>query len=319
MPGTGSGIKSVHMRLIILGAAAGGGFPQWNCACPNCTRAWRGDRAARRRTQNALAVSVNGSDYVIFNASPDLREQILATAALHPRSGKRDSPIAAVVLTGGDVDFTAGLLNLREGQRFGLYAGRRILDLLDDSAIFRVLDPELVPRRELLRDVPTRLVDGAGNDLGLSVEPFVVPGKVALYAEDTSRADLGSAEGDTIGLRISDDSGKAFFYVPGCARVSGDVARRLRGAALVLFDGTLWHDDEMIAAGLSAKTGARMGHVSASGPAGSIAAFAGLDVARKVFVHVNNSNPMILDDSPERAEAERAGWTIAHDGMEIEL
>jgi pyrroloquinoline quinone biosynthesis protein B len=307
------------MKLIILGAAAGGGFPQWNCACGNCARARRGDAAAKPRTQAALAVSVNDSDYVIFNASPDLREQILATPALQPRSGLRDSPIAAAVLTGGDVDFTAGLLNLREGHRFGLYAGERILDLLNENKIFRVLDAGLVPRRVLPLDVPTRLADGAGQDLGMTIEAFVVPGKVALYAEDASRADFGSSEGDTIGLRIADDEGKAFFYIPGCARVSADVARRVRGAALVLFDGTLWRDDEMIEAGLLPKTGARMGHISASGPDGSIAAFAGLDVARKVFVHVNNSNPMILDDTPERDEAERAGWTVAHDGMEIVL
>lgn len=307
------------MNLIILGAAAGGGFPQWNCACDNCARARAGDPAARPRTQAAIAVSANGSDYAIFNASPDLREQIAATPALHPRQGLRDSPIASVVLTGGDVDFTAGLLNLREGQRFSLYAGQRILDLLDASMIFRVLDPVLVPRRHLERDVPTRLQDGAGRDLGIIVEPFVVPGKVALYAEDTGRDDLGSAEGDTLGLKISDGDGNSFFYIPACAAVTPEVAARVRGAALVLFDGTLWHDREMIETGLSAKTGARMGHVSASGPAGSIAAFAGLNIARKVFVHVNNSNPMILDDSPQRAEAERGGWTIAHDGMEISL
>ena len=307
------------MKIIILGAAAGGGFPQWNCACGNCARARCGDPAAKPRTQAALAVSVNDSDYVIFNASPDLRGQILATPALQPRSGLRDSPIAAAVLTGGDVDFTAGLLNLREGHRFGLYAGRRIFDLLGDSQIFRVLDAGLVPRRELPVDVPTRLANGAGQDLGITVEAFVVPGKVALYAEDVSRADFGSSEGDTIGLRIADDHGRAFFYIPSCARVSEDVARRVRGAALVLFDGTLWHDNEMIEAGLMPKTGARMGHISVSGPEGSIAAFAGLDVARKVFVHVNNSNPMILDDTPERAEAERARWIVAHDGMEIVL
>lgn len=307
------------MKLIILGAAAGGGFPQWNCACANCARARRGDPAARSRTQAALAVSVNNSDYVIFNASPDLREQILATPALQPRSGLRDSPISAAVLTGGDVDFTAGLLNLREGHRFALYAGRRILDLIEDSRIFRVLDGGLVPRRELPVDMPTRLADGMGRDLGMTVEAFVVPGKVALYAEDASRTDFGSSEGDTIGLRIADDAGKAFFYIPGCARVSADVAARVRGAELVLFDGTLWRDNEMIEAGLLPKTGARMGHISVSGPEGSIAAFAGLAVGRKVFVHVNNSNPMILDDTPERAEAERAGWTVAHDGMEIEL
>lgn len=307
------------MKLIVLGAAAGGGFPQWNCACENCARARRGEPATRPRTQAGIAVSANGVDWVLFNASPDLRAQIAATPALHPRAGRRDSPIGAVALTGGDVDFIAGLLNLREGQSFGLYAGRRILDLLGANQIFRVLDADLVPRRTLDLDTQTSLKDGSGSDLGLTVEAFAVPGKVALYAEDQARADFGSAEGDTIGLKISAADGASFFYIPACAGVSDDLAWRLRGAPLVLFDGTLWRDDEMIALGLSAKTGARMGHVSVSGERGSIAAFADLGVARKVFVHVNNSNPMILDDSPERAVAERAGWIVAQDGMELTL
>ncbi|HQT83874.1 MAG: pyrroloquinoline quinone biosynthesis protein PqqB [Acidiphilium sp. 37-64-53] len=307
------------MKLIILGAAAGGGFPQWNCACRNCARARSGDPAARPRTQAAIAVSGNGSDYVIFNASPDLREQILATKALHPRQGLRDSPIAAVVLTGGDVDFTAGLLNLREGQRFALYAGQRILDLLDASVIFRVLAPDLVPRRRLDQNRTTPLQDAAGQDLGITVEPFAVPGKVALYAEDTSRADLGSSEGDTLGVKITGADGACLYYIPACAAVTPDLAARLRGAPVVLFDGTLWHDNEMIDAGLLPKTGRRMGHISVSGPDGTLAAMEGLGIGRKIFVHINNSNPMILDDSPEREQAERAGWIVAHDGLELNL
>ncbi|MDD2877573.1 MAG: pyrroloquinoline quinone biosynthesis protein PqqB [Acidiphilium sp.] len=307
------------MKLIILGAAAGGGFPQWNCACRNCARARAGDAAAQPRTQASLAVSANGADWVLFNASPDLRAQILATPALHPRGGLRDSPIQAVVLTGGDVDFTAGLLNLREGQTFGLYAGQRILDLLDANSIFRVLDAGLVPRRPLATDTATVLRDAAGRELGLTVEAFVVPGKVALYAEDASRPDFGSSAGDTVGLHITDAGGRGFFYIPACATLSDDVARRVRGSALVLFDGTLWLDDEMISLGLSAKTGARMGHISVSGARGTIAGFAELGVARKVFVHINNSNPMIIDDTPERKIAETAGWTVAYDGMEIIL
>lgn len=264
-------------------------------------------------------MSGNGSDYVIFNASPDLREQILATPALHPRNGPRDSPIAAVVLTGADVDFTAGLLNLREGQRFALYAGARILDLLDASVIFRVLASDLVPRRRLDPDRATLLQDAAGRDLGISVEPFAVPGKVALYAEDASRADLGSSEGDTLGVKITGADGACVYYIPACAAVTPALAERLRGAAVVLFDGTLWHDNEMIEAGLLPKTGARMGHISVSGPDGTLAAMEGLGIGRKIFVHINNSNPMILDDSPERAEAERAGWIVAHDGLELSL
>lgn len=307
------------MKLIILGAAAGGGFPQWNCACPNCARARRGDPAARPRTQAAIAVSANRSDWVLINASPDLGEQIKRTKPLHPRAGLRDSPIGAVVLTGGDIDFIAGVINLREGQKLGLYAGQRIQTTLESNAVFRVLDPTLVPRRSLAPDQKTNLHDGAGRNLGITIEPFLVPGKVALYAEDTTRADLGSAAGDTLGLHITDQQGCGFFYIPACAAITPELASRLRGAALVLFDGTLWRDDEMITAGLSAKTGARMGHISVSGPHGSIAGFANLDVAQKIFVHINNSNPMILDDTPERAAAEQAGWTVAHDGLELTI
>lgn len=307
------------MRLIILGAAAGGGFPQWNCACGNCARARSGDNQAQPRTQASLAVSANGTDWVLFNASPDLRAQLSATKSLHPRSGLRDSPIGAVVLTGGDVDFTAGLLNLREGHAFGLYGAQRILDRLEDNAIFRVLDPELVPRRPLPIDTRTMLCNHEGRDLGLRVAPFIVPGKVALYAEDASRPDLGSAAGDTIGLHITLANGKGFFYIPACAAITNDMADRVRGAHLVLFDGTLWRDDEMLELGLSNKTGARMGHISVSGEQGSIAGFAPLDIAHKIFVHINNSNPMILDDSPERKTAEQAGWIVAHDGLELTL
>ncbi|MGC9271685.1 pyrroloquinoline quinone biosynthesis protein PqqB [Acidiphilium sp.] len=307
------------MKLIILGAAAGGGFPQWNCACVNCRRARAGDKAARPRTQAALAVSANGTDYVIINASPDLRQQILATPALHPRTPPRDSPIAAVVLTGGDVDFTAGLLTLREHQPFALYAGVRIHGLLDANPMFRVLAADQVPRRRLEPDRPTALTDAAGRDLGITIEAFAVPGKIALYAEDTASPDLGSAAGDTLGLKITGADGAGFFYIPACAAVPETLVRRLRNAPLLLFDGTLWHDNEMIDAGLLAKTGARMGHISVSGPDGTLASLAGASIGRKIFVHVNNSNPMILEDSPEREQAERAGWIVAHDGMELSL
>ncbi|MDX5932478.1 pyrroloquinoline quinone biosynthesis protein PqqB [Acidiphilium acidophilum] len=307
------------MKLIILGAAAGGGFPQWNCACANCTRARAGDPHAKPRTQAALAVTANGQDYVIFNASPDLRQQILGTPALHPRTGQRDSPIAAVVLTGADVDFTAGLLNLREGQPFALYAGQRTLDRLAESAIFRVLAPTTVPQRRIEIDTATRLLDAAGHDLALTVEPFAVPGKIALYAENTDRPDLGSTEGDTLGLKITGPDGAFFYYIPACAAVPPELAARLHGAPLLLFDGTLWHDNEMIDAGLLPKTGTRMGHISVGGAGGTLEAFANAAIGQKVFVHINNSNPMILDDSPERAAATHAGWIVAHDGLELTL
>jgi pyrroloquinoline quinone biosynthesis protein B len=304
------------MLIKVLGSAAGGGFPQINCNCRNCAAARRGDPGVVPRTQSSLAVSRDGERWVLLNASPDLRQQIAATPELAPRSGAgpRSSPIAAVVLTNGDIDHIAGLLSLREGLPFTLYASERVLGALLANSVFDVLDRRLVPRFPLQTGRATDLAA-----LGLTVESFAVPGKVALYLEDADAGPgLGTREDDTVGLRIADPaSGAAFFYVPACAAVDAALAERLRGAALVMFDGTLYTDDEMIAQGLSTKTGKRMGHIGMSGPDGSIAAFAPLGVGRRIFVHINNSNPVLRPDSPERAEVERAGWEIAFDGMEI--
>jgi pyrroloquinoline quinone biosynthesis protein B len=309
----------LDMRIIVLGAAAGGGFPQWNCGCPNCARARRGDPAALPRTQCSLAVSADGEGWLLLNAAPDLREQIAATPALQPREGGRGSPVKAVVVSGGDVDAVAGLLHLRESQTLALYAARRVLTLIAANPIFRVLNPASVARREIMLGRREPLTDFAGRPLGLAIEAFAVPGKVALYAEEEGEEGLGTAEGDTVGLAVSDEAGASFHFVPACAAFSDALLDRLRGARLVFFDGTLWTDDEMIRLGLGTKTGRRMGHLSVSGGDGTLAGLAQLGIARKVFVHVNNSNPMILEDSPERAILARAGWEVAHDGMEIAL
>ena len=308
------------MIIKVLGSAAGGGFPQINCNCRNCAGVRNGERGLQPRSQSSLAVSSDGRAWVLLNASPDLRQQIAATPQLAPPAGSvRGSPIKAVVLTNGDVDHVAGLLSLREGVAFGIYATERVLTTLTGNSIFNVLNTELVPRLPLAMDRPTQLC-GPEGDLGLTVEAFPVPGKVALYLEDAAAGtSLGTREGDTIGLQITDTAGVAFFYIPGCAAVDTTLASRIRGARLVLFDGTLYADDEMIAQALSSKTGKRMGHISMSGPEGAIAALRNLDIDRRVFVHINNSNPVLREDSLERAEVERAGWEIAHDGMEIQL
>jgi len=310
------------MMIRILGAAAGGGFPQWNCSCRNCADVRAGKAGFSPRTQCSLAVSANGSDWVLLNASPDLRQQINATPELGARAdgGLRNSPIKAVVVTGGDVDFVAGLLNLRELQPISVYGSSRVLMTLAQNSIFNVLDGSAVARHELPLDRETA-IEGAGRDTGLRVEAFAVPGKIALYLEAGAASDnYGSREGDAIGLRVSAPAtGKHFYFVPGCATVDADVARRLRGAPLVFFDGTLYTDDEMIRQGLMKKTGARMGHISISGPLGSIAAFESLGVTRKVYVHINNSNPVLDDTSPERRATEAAGWEVGYDGMEIRL
>ena len=309
------------MKILVLGSAAGGGFPQWNCNSPLCQRARSGDAAAVPQTQSSIAASADGERWVLFNASPDLRQQLNENPAMHPNGGLRSSPISAVVLTHADVDHIAGLLTLRERQAFALYASDRVLEALAANPVFNVLNPDFVDRRAFSLDVPCALRDAAGSSLGLTVTPFAVPGKVALYLEDPDAGpDFGTAEGDTIGLKIAEEAtGNHFFYIPGCAAVDDRLAQRLRGAPLVLFDGTLFRDDEMVAAGLGSKTGQRMGHISISGADGSIASFEPLDVGRRIFIHINNSNPILISDSEERRFLETAGWEIARDGQEIQL
>ena len=300
------------MRIIVLGAAAGGGFPQWNSACPVGQRAWRREPQASWRTQCSLAVSVDGERWALLNAAPDLRQQILATPALHPRAAPRHSPIEAVALTNGDVDHVAGLLCLRESQPLTLFASGAILDTLAQNPIFNVLDPTYVKRRQLALEEPAQILPG------LTAIPFAVPGKVALYLEGEAPA-IGAETEDTIGLELHGEGGARVCFVPGCARVTPALAERLQGAELLLFDGTLWTDDEMIRSRTGVKTGRRMGHISVSGPDGSLAALRAVPLGRRIYLHVNNTNPILLEDSPERAAVEAAGWEVAYDGMEISL
>jgi len=306
------------MKILVLGAAAGGGFPQWNGNDETARRARAG--GLKPMTQSSIAVSVDDRRWVLFNASPDLRQQINDNAALQPEPGDglRASPLAAVVLTNADVDHVAGLLNLRESQPLALYGHPRVLDVLARNSIFNVLSPIFVDRRPLRPGGWEDILDQSGQPLGIAVRAFPVPGKIALWLESTTAPGLGTAEGDTLGLEITDGN-QSFFYIPGCAAVPADLARRLKGAALVFFDGTLWRDDEMIMAGVGTKTGQRMGHISCCGPHGTMAIFEDLQVARKIFIHINNTNPLLVDGSAERHAAEAAGWEIAYDGMEIAL
>ena len=307
------------LHVLVLGAAAGGGVPQWNCNCNVCKTA-RESNIGLRSTQASAAVSADGENWFVINAAPDMRQQIIDNPKLHPRHGVRDTPIAGVVLTNGDVDAVAGLLDLREGQRFTVYGHDRVLAVLRNNSIFNVLNPDLVKREGIELETPTSLQLPDGTDSGVEIVAFAVPGKVALYLEDEDDAEhgFGTAAGDTLGLHVRNRAnGAHFFYLTACAEMTPKLAERVAGAPLVFFDGTLWRDDEMIANGLSEKTGQRMGHMSMSGSAGSIAAFADLNIGRKIFLHINNSNPALLPDSVERAELERAGWEIPSDGTEI--
>lgn len=307
------------LSIRVLGAAAGGGFPQWNANSAACRRARSGDPDAPPATQASIAVSANGRDWLVVNASPDLRQQIEAAPPIQPAGALRSSPIAAVLLTNGDVDAIAGLLHLREGTPFALYAEPRVLDILAANPVFRVLDPALVPRRALRPSHWQPLLKADGESTGLDVRPFPVPGKVPLYLEDeTQGTDLMESEASTIGLEIRSGESR-FFYVANCAALPAALADEIDGAPLLFFDGTLFRDDEMISEGVGRKTGSRMGHMSLSGPDGSLAGLARLGIGRTIFIHVNNTNPILLKDSPERQEVEAAGFEVASDGMEVRL
>ena len=310
------------MKIIILGSAAGGGFPQWNCNNPLCQQARDPNKPEiLSRTQSSIAVSANGKDFLLCNASPDLRQQINQTPSLFPQNALRDSPIRAVALTNGDVDHTAGLLTLRESQAFKLYATTRLLKILDDNPIFGVLNPHYVSHHRFKLESEIELTDQAVNSIGLSITAFTVPGKVALYLENESAdKNFGTISEDTIGLKITDlSSKKSFFYIPGCARLDSALQHRLQHAELVLFDGTLFHNNEMIDLGIGDKTGARMGHINISGEKGSIEGFRKLDVKRKIYIHINNTNPILDPNSEQRKTVEKSGWEVSHDGMEIIL
>jgi pyrroloquinoline quinone biosynthesis protein B len=308
------------LRVVVLGAAAGGGVPQWNCGCPVCRMA-RTEYLELRSTQASIAISADGDHWFLVNASPDLRQQLIATPQLHPGAGKlRDSPISGVILTNGEIDAVAGLLSMREGWPFTIYAHARVLSILKANSIFNVLNPRNVRRQPIEIDAAFEpaLPDGAPS--GIEILPFAVPGKGAWYLEGEVHSAGASGVGDTLGLRIADKAtGKFFYFLAACADVTDELKSRLAGAAAIFFDGTVWRDDELIAAGLGNKTGQGMGHIAMSGDRGAIASLAGLDIGRKMFLHINNSNPVLLRDSAEREIAERAGWQIPVDGTEMTL
>lgn len=294
-----------RLTALVLGSAAGGGVPQWNCRCRICTAAR--DGRVRPRTQTAVAVTADGTQWLLLNAPPDLRAQILATPQLAPvaDAGLRSSPIAAVALTGAEIDQMAGLLHLREGHRFDLHGTGDVLAALAADPMLAVLPTDRVPRHIL------PLSGRVGGPGGLTIESFPVPGKIPLYREH----DTSETAADVTGL-IVEVHGRRLAFVPEIAAVTPQVRETLATADVVLLDGTVFTDDELIAAGAGHKTGRRMGHIPIDGPGGALEALDGLP-GRCIFIHLNNTNPVLLEDSAERRTVERAGWEVAHDGMEI--
>ena len=294
------------MRVRVLGSAAGGGFPQWNCRCETCEAARAGERA-RPRTQSSLAIRGDDGPWFLVNASPDLREQLESLDG--KGAGVRETPIAGVLLTDAEIDHTAGLLLLREaaaplrilgaaGVQRALTDGYPVLPMLQHYAGAEWLTLE--PGR------PQRL-----DRSSLTVEPFATGGDAPRY--------LGpDAELEASGFAFT-DSGGTVTYVPGLARLDDGVLARLAASDLVLVDGTFWHDDDLARQGISDRTARDMGHTPLAGPGGTLEALAGLERPRKVLVHINNTNPILLEDSAEREEVVRAGVEVAYDGLEVEL
>jgi pyrroloquinoline quinone biosynthesis protein B len=245
-----------------------------------------------------------------LNASPDLRQQIYDNSCLHPRGATRQTPIAGVFLSNGDVDHLAGLLTLREQQSFTIYGSPTVLEQTKHG-VFGVLNPQIVQRLPIALE--TRLDTG----LGFTLRSFAVPGKVPLYLEG-EQVEIGESTETTVGVEVECEA-RRVVIIPGCAEVSSDVLDRVEGADVLFFDGTTFTDDEMVRLGLSQKTAWRMGHCAINGERGSLARFADATIGQRIYTHINNSNPILVEGSPERAKVEAGGWIVAHDGLEISL
>lgn len=310
------------MRIRVLGSAAGGGFPQWNCGCPNCRGLRDGTLKAVARTQESAAVSADGTGWFLLNCSPEIRQQIESFEGLHPRAA-RHSPVRAIVLTNGDLDHVLGLLSLRESHPLVIYATESVRDgFTEGNGLYRTLQrfPEQVTWRVLKLGREDALAGIDGQPSGLAIEPVAVPGKPPIHLENRPGGRTATEPEDNVGLRIRETAtGRRLAYFPAAGGVTPAVREALADADAVFFDGTFWSSDELPAQGLGTKRAADMAHLPVGGPDGSLAALRGLRASRRILIHLNNTNPVLREDAPERKEAEAAGWTIAGDGMEVTL
>jgi pyrroloquinoline quinone biosynthesis protein B len=306
------------MLIRVLGSAAGGGFPQWNCGCPNCRSVRAGDLRVMARTQECVAVSTDSAQWFLLNCSPEIRQQIESFPPLHPR-GPRHSPIAAILLTNGDLDHCLGLLSLRESHPLVIYATDRLRrGFTDGNVLYRTLDrfPGQITWRALKLGREQELADVEGCPSGLLVEAVAMVGKLPIHLE----ADGTSDPEDSVGFRIRERAtGRILAYLSGVGAVTDAVRHAVEDADCVFFDGTFWSSDELPGLGLGTKRAEQMAHLPVGGPDGSLARLHGLAAPRRIFIHVNNTNPLLRDDSPERATVEAAGWEVARDGMEVRI
>lgn len=297
------------MWVRVLGSAAGGGFPQWNCGCPRCSAARDGSRPCRARTQSSVAVSPDYRRWFLLNASPDIRAQMESFPALHPWDG-RVSPMRAVLLTDAELDHTLGLLLLREAGCLQVHSTGAVHNTLSDgTSLLRTLGAYCaVEWRPVVPDVAVPLGEG------LSYRAFDVP------TSKPARLAPGGGTGRVVGYRVTDErSGRALVYLPAVEELTAAVRAQLDDCACLLFDGTCWHDDELIRLGVGGKTAREMGHLPIAPPGGSIGQLSPLPIERKIYIHINNTNPILLDDAPERRVVEEYGVEVAVDGLEAQV
>ncbi|MFI5307742.1 MAG: pyrroloquinoline quinone biosynthesis protein PqqB [Polyangiales bacterium] len=305
------------MKVRVLGSAAGGGFPQWNCGCLNCREARSGSPRVSPRTQECVAVSADGDAWFLLNASPEIRQQIESFPPLHPR-GPRHSPIAGIALGNGDLDHCLGLLSLRESQPLRVYATAAMRrGFTSGNALYRTLErfDHQVRWIDLGLGKRTALLGHDGRPSGLELEPVGLPGKLPIHLEGR---ETPSAE-DNVGLLVHErGTGKTLAYLSAVGGPSEGLLAALERASCVLFDGTFFSSDELIALGLGDKRAEQMAHWPLGGDGGSLALLSRYSCVRRILIHINNTNPMLRDDSVEAAAVRAAGVEIAYDGMEIE-
>jgi pyrroloquinoline quinone biosynthesis protein B len=303
------------VQVLLLGSAAGGGFPQWNCWCPSCRVARSDPSAAEPRTQSSAAISVDGCRWFLLNASPDVREQLRWVRTGDVPLTVRDNPIEGVLVTDAEIDHTLGIVLLREARHLPVYATPAVQSILDrDSRVLPITRAfGDVPVTELALNTPAPLRYRDGSASGLMVEAFPVSAGPPRFARSEE-------DGHTVGFMLREEAtGKVCAFVPGCGDLDADLLERLAEADALLFDGTFWADQELIALGIGDRTARQMDHLPISGPGGSLDRIAALPCQYRIYTHINNTNPILLEHSPERAIVTRAGVMVGYDGLHLTL
>ncbi len=306
------------MWIHVLGSAAGGGFPQWNCHCPNCRAARDGSLPCRPRTQSSIAVSADHRHWFIFNVSPDIRSQVNAFLPLWPQSGVRHTPIQGIILSDAELDHTLGLLSLREARHLRIYATEWVYTALTQwNPLLRTLQAyctvEWQPVR-LQEVMPFYQADGINS--GLRCQAFTtLSSKTVVFA-----AESGGHPEASVGYRITDiQTDRTLVYLPAMQELHAEVRSHLQDCSCLLVDGTCWDDDELVRLGIGNKTARAMGHLPIAGDDGSLEQLAALDIDRTIYIHINNTNPLLIENSPQRQTVEAQGIEVAFDGMEWEM